>query len=121
MQHLWTQGASKSGKFVTRNEGSQVNLAELMTKPPPRPRIEQLTKAMGNRLMMEESSGKREIAKCTTWHGRCLLGDARRELEEHPFNVNPFLHFSAQFWICVEGRNRGTVHTEPAHKGPIHT
>ena len=58
MQNLWTHEASKSGKFVTRKEGSQVNLAELMTKPPPGPQIEQLTKAMGNRFIMEESSGE---------------------------------------------------------------
>ena len=58
MQNLWTQEASKSGKFVTRKEGCQANLADLMTTPPPRPQIEQLTKAMGNRFMMEESSGE---------------------------------------------------------------
>ena len=58
IQNLLTREASKSGKFVTTTVGSQVNLAELMTKPPPRPQIEQLTKVMGNKFMMEESSGE---------------------------------------------------------------
>ena len=40
--------ASKSEKFVTKKVGTHVNPADLMTKPLPRPRIEQL---MGHRFV----------------------------------------------------------------------
>ena len=41
-QNLWIQEASKSGRFVTKKVGTNVNPADLMTKPPPEPKIEQL-------------------------------------------------------------------------------
>ena len=33
MQNLWKQEASKSGRFVTKKVGTNVNPADLMTKP----------------------------------------------------------------------------------------
>ena len=48
MQNLWTQEASKSGTFVTKKVGTSVNPADLMTKPLPKPKIEQL---MSEQLM----------------------------------------------------------------------
>ena len=44
VQNLWIQEASKSGKFVTKKVGTNVNPADLVTKPLPRPRIQQLMK-----------------------------------------------------------------------------
>ena len=41
MQNLWIQEASKSGQFVTKKVGTNVNPADLMTKPLPRPHVEQ--------------------------------------------------------------------------------
>ena len=46
MPNLWIQDVPKSGKFVTKNVRGQVNPADLMTKPLPRPQIEQLMKLM---------------------------------------------------------------------------
>ena len=50
VQHLWIQEASKSEKFVTKKVGTNVNPAD-MTKPLPRPRIEQSMKLMGCRFV----------------------------------------------------------------------
>ena len=47
MQNLWIQEASKSKRFVTKKVGTSVNPADLMTKPMPRPKIEQLMNIMG--------------------------------------------------------------------------
>ena len=51
MLNLWTQEASKSGRFITMKVGSNVNPADLMTKPLPRPKIEQLLSLMGYEFM----------------------------------------------------------------------
>ena len=51
MQNLWIQEASKSGRFITKKVGTNVNPADLMTKPPPRPKIEQLMSLMGYEFM----------------------------------------------------------------------
>ena len=48
MQNLWRQEASKSGRFTTRKVGTNVNPADLMTKPLAKPKIEQLMGIMGN-------------------------------------------------------------------------
>ena len=47
MQNLWIQEASKSGEFVTKKVGTNVNSADLMTKPLPRPKIEQIDEIYG--------------------------------------------------------------------------
>ena len=41
MQNLRMQEASKSGRFTTRKVGTNVNPADLMTKPLAKPKIEQ--------------------------------------------------------------------------------
>ena len=51
MQNLWIQEASKSGRFVTKKVGTSVNPADLMTKPLPKPKIEQLMNLMGYEFM----------------------------------------------------------------------
>ena len=50
IQNLWIQEASRAGKFVTKKVGTNVNPADLMTKPLPRPNIEQLMTVMGFRF-----------------------------------------------------------------------
>ena len=42
MQNLWIQEACESGGLTTRKVGTNVNPADLMTKPLARPKIEQL-------------------------------------------------------------------------------
>ena len=57
MQNLWIQGASKSGRFV----GTSVNPADLMTKPLPKPKIEQLPQEPhGLRVHADRSGGAEE-------------------------------------------------------------
>ena len=51
MQNLWILEASKSGWFITKKVGTNVNPADLMTKPLPRPKIEQLMSLMGYESM----------------------------------------------------------------------
>ena len=41
-QNLWIQEAPKSGRFVTKKVGTNVNPADKMTKPLPKPNTEQL-------------------------------------------------------------------------------
>ena len=47
MQNLWIQEASKSGRFATKKIVTSVNPADLMTKPIPKARIEQLMSLTG--------------------------------------------------------------------------
>ena len=47
VQNLWIQEASKAGRFVTKEVGTNVNPADLMTKPLAKPKIEQLMSIMG--------------------------------------------------------------------------
>ena len=47
VQNLWIQEASRSGRFTTRKVGTNVNPADLMTKPLAKPKIEQLMGIMG--------------------------------------------------------------------------
>ena len=47
MQSLWIQEASKSGWFATKKVDTSANPADLMTKPIPKARIEQLMSFMG--------------------------------------------------------------------------
>ena len=46
-QNLWTQEASMSGWSATKKVDTSVNPADLMTKPIPKARIEQLMSLMG--------------------------------------------------------------------------
>ena len=55
MQNLWIQEASKSGRFVTKKVGTSVHPADLMTKPQPKPKIEQLTNLMGDEFIEIEA------------------------------------------------------------------
>ena len=51
MQNLWIQEASKSGLSTTRKVGTNVNPADLMTKPLAKPKIEELMGTMGYEFM----------------------------------------------------------------------
>ena len=48
---VWIQEASESDKFVTKKVGTHVNPADLMTKPQPRPKIEQLVNVVSYRFV----------------------------------------------------------------------
>ena len=54
MQNLWIPEVSKSGQFVTKKVG-RVNPADLLTKPLPKPKIEQLMNLMGYEFMKTEA------------------------------------------------------------------
>ena len=60
MQNLWRQEASKSGRFVPQKVGTSVNPADLMTKPVPRSKTEQLMSIMGYEFMRTETN----VLKC---------------------------------------------------------
>ena len=51
MQNLWIQESSKSGRFITQKAGTNVNRADLVTKPLPRSKTEQLMSLMGYEFM----------------------------------------------------------------------
>ena len=59
MQNLWIQEASKSGRFTTRKVGTNVNPADLMTKPLATPKIEQLMGIMGYEFMEDDVDSKK--------------------------------------------------------------
>ena len=56
MQNLCIQEASKSGRFATKKVDTSVNRADLMTKPIPKARIEQLMSLMGNEFVSAMTS-----------------------------------------------------------------
>ena len=55
MQNLWIQEASKSGRFATKKVDTSANPADLMTKPIPKARIEQLMSLMGYEFVKGET------------------------------------------------------------------
>ena len=55
MQNLWIQEASKSGRFVTKKVGTNVNPADLMAKPLQRPKVEQLMSLTGYEFMRTDA------------------------------------------------------------------
>ena len=57
MQNLWIQEASKTGRFTTRKVGTNVNPANLMTKPMAKPKIEQVMGIMGYEFMVYDVFG----------------------------------------------------------------
>ena len=63
MQNLWIQEASNSKRFCTKKVGTNVNPADLMTSPPPGPKIVQLMKIMGHAFV--EQHLEREGLYCT--------------------------------------------------------
>ena len=73
MQNLWVQEASKSGRFVTKKVGTCEDPADLMTKPIPKARIEQLMSLLGLRVHeirgghVEESIGMVGASKRVMW------------------------------------------------------
>ena len=59
MQNLWIQEASKSGRFTTRKVVTNVNPADLTTKPLAKPKIEQLIGIMGYESMEDDADSKK--------------------------------------------------------------
>ena len=58
IQNLWILEASKSGRFTTRKVGTNVNPADLMTKPLAKPKIEQLLGITGYEFMEDSKKGR---------------------------------------------------------------
>ena len=54
MQNLWIQEASNAGRSVTKKVGTNVNPADLMTKPRAKPKIEQLMSIMGYEFLRSD-------------------------------------------------------------------
>ena len=65
MQNFSIQEASKSGRFATKKVDTSVNLAELMTKPIPKARIERLMSLMGYELVSATTSASKGQATLT--------------------------------------------------------
>ena len=63
MQKVWMQGASKSKRFVHEVVGTNVNPADLMTKPQREPQFKQLTNIMGYEFVVQHLKG--EGLQCT--------------------------------------------------------
>ena len=63
VQYLWIQEASKSGRFVTKKVGTNVNPADLMTKQLPGPKIEQAEDDHGLRVCRAPTVNEYR------WHG----------------------------------------------------
>ena len=59
MQNLWIQEASKSGRFATKKVDTSVRPADLMTKPIPKARIEQLMSSMGYEFVSAMTSASK--------------------------------------------------------------
>ena len=79
MQNLWIEEASKSGRFVTKKVGTNVNPADLMTKPQPRPKIEKLVRVMGYEFMKTDGNALKSRSTRTR---RCVF---RARIEECQF------------------------------------
>ena len=65
MQSLWIQEASKSNPFATKRIGTNVNLADLMTKPLTKQKIEQLMSIMGYEFLEKQKSQWKNRPTCT--------------------------------------------------------
>ena len=65
MQNLWIQEASKSGQFATKKVDTSVKLADLMTKPIPKARIEQLMSLVGYEFASAMTSASKGQATMT--------------------------------------------------------
>ena len=65
MQNLWIQEASKSGRFATKKVDTSVNPADLMMKPIPKARIEQLMSLMGYEFASATTSASKGQATMT--------------------------------------------------------
>ena len=65
MQNLWIQEASKSGRFATKKVDTSANPADLMTKPFPKARIEQLMSLMGYEFVSAMTSAPEGQATMT--------------------------------------------------------
>ena len=73
MQNLWIQDASKSGRFITRKVGTNMNPVDLVTKPLAKPKIEQLMGIMGYEFVEGDVEGSID-RNAMTWSPR---GDSR--------------------------------------------
>ena len=73
IQSLWIQEASKPNRFATKKIGTNVNPADLMTKPLTKQKIEQLMSIHGLRILgegqesVEESADESEMTCSRRW------------------------------------------------------
>ena len=65
MQNLGIRKASKSGQFATKKVDTSVNPADLMTKPVPKARIEQLMSLLGHEFVSAMTSASKGQATMT--------------------------------------------------------
>ena len=65
MQNLWIQEASKSDQFATKKVDMSVNPGDLMTKPIPKARIEQLASLMVYEFVSATTSASKGQATMT--------------------------------------------------------
>ena len=73
MQNLWKQEASKSVRFATKKVDTSVNPADLMTKPIPKARVEQLMSLMGCEFVSAMTSSlKGQVTMTLTSGGNSL-------------------------------------------------
>ena len=61
MQSLWIQEASKSNRLATKKIGTNVNPADLMTKPQTKQKIEQLMSIMGYEFLENDKSQRKSL------------------------------------------------------------
>ena len=83
MQNLWIHEASKSNRFVTKKVGTCVNPADLMTKPMPRPKIEQLMNIMRGYESVEHCLKRAEV------HGMRVEGSLTNAKEKPANGAQP--------------------------------
>ena len=79
MQNLWIQEAFKSGRFVTEKVGTSENPADLMTKPIPKARIEQLMSLLGFEFMSAGTSLLKGQQGIDVWREFSYYGNCESE------------------------------------------
>ena len=107
--------ASKSGRFVTKKVGTSVNPADLMTKPLPKPEIEQLMSLMGYEFVKGETGALKGRAD----------GEIRLQLEIFREYLGAFLarlmkgHSAASLgrWLWVTVSSTLRVDVSAVHPG----
>ena len=68
MQNLWIQEVSKSSRFAAKKVDTSVNQEDLMTKPIPKARKEQLMSLMGYAFVSATKSASKGQATLTHWY-----------------------------------------------------
>ena len=129
MQNLWTQEASKSGRFVTKKVGTSVKPADLITKPMPRSKIVQLVHIMGNRgksveVSISENMVVLEIAAPAVGNERwigCIRVPVTNSLNEQNLFVSAADQQQKQQTGFLTTLTFGVNHIFSFRTGPLHS